>query len=329
MEISGILPVSMGDTSSRSLNDDFAATTPSGENVFAKPLGDKCVWRTPDGGCVCLSFMFDPNQKYTRKHTYASVVTDCFGEFRDHLTKHLLEEKDIAPKTKTLEETMWETITSTLPKETLSKNVFSKPEQLEDYLDLLRRNVTTSYNEEKLMTETLQTTEFSFAYQVAIDAYPQLIRGKKPPAGEKCGVLTLHIQGFLKGSEEGKAALNGPAETPSKKSKESKESKDTKSKKSKDTEDSDKLQMTRTASGDSNSSKKRKLHDEDDLSEKEKLLQDLGIGPQLLDCVTCSDKEFPLTATLFFEAVGRWFASTVGNMSAKMEKARNRNPLYQ
>lgn len=303
----------MGDTSSslRSLNDDFAATTPSGDSVFAKPLGDKCVWKTPSGGCVAVSFMFDPKQKYARNHVFASVTQDCFGDFRDQLTRHLLDEKDIAPKTKTLQETLWETITSTISKETLAKHVFDKPEKLNEYLEIITKNVQTSFHEEKLMTEALQIREFSFSYQVGIDAYPQQIRGKKPPAGEKSGVLTLHIQGMPKDSEAAHTELNGlKTSTPDEKD--------------------DKRGSKDESSANSVLNKKRKLNEgEEDMSDKDKLLQDLGLAEEITKCVTKSEKEFPLTATLFFESVGRWFSATVSQLSTKMERARNRNPLYQ
>lgn len=319
MEISGILPVQMGGESSRSLNDDFAATTPSGDSVFGKPLGAKCTWKTAAGGCISVSFMFDPKQKYSRSHGFASTITDCFGEFREQITKHLLDEKDIAPKTKTLEETIWETITSTLPKETLAKNVFNQPDKLKEYMDILKASTTATFNEETLLTEKLQNSKYSFGYQVAIDAYPQQIRGKKLPPGEKVGVLTLHIQGMLAGTEECEAALAG------------KSSKKATSASANSTQ-VEKSKLKREASGDApQQTKKRKMNSdgEDELSNKEQLLQDLGLTQELAGCVIISDKEYPLTATQFFEAMGRWFSTTVSNLASKLEKDRNRNPLYQ
>lgn len=307
VDISAILPVAMGQSDSRSLNDDFAATTPSGDSVFSKPLGDKCVWKTPNGS-VSVAFFFDPKQKFGRHNILASVSNDYMSDIRDQLTKMLLDEKDIASKTKTYEETYWDTITSTLPKETLAKNIFSKPEQLKEYTDLLTKNVKASFNEEELITKALQTRNFNFAYEMAIDAYPQQLRGKKPAPGEKLGVLTIHIQG-VEGENEATAE-------------EKKESDTTKA------EDS--------TSGTSNSNaivvKKRKLDNGSaagEPSERAKILKELGIAEGLKSASVFSVKEFPLTASQFFDAVGRWFGSTVSTSAGKLEKARNRNPIYQ
>lgn len=306
VDISAILPVSMGQSDSRSLNDDFAATTPSGDSVFSKPLGDKCIWKTPTG-TVSVAFFFDPKQKFGRHNILASVSNDYMSDIRDQMTKMLLDPKDIASKTKTFEETYWDTITSTLPKETLAKNIFSKPENLKEYTTLLTKNVRASFNEEELMTKALKERAFNFAYEMAIDAYPQQLRGKKPAPGEKLGVLTIHIQGVVGGEA---------AEEKEKSSQAGSEGK----------------------AGSSNETvvKKRKLDNgasspttAKEISERAKIIKELGIKEGLAAAKVHGIKEFPLTATQFFEAVGRWFASTVSTSASKLEKARNRNPIYQ
>lgn len=291
----------MGQSDSRSLNDDFAATTPSGDSVFSKPLGDKCIWKTSNG-TVSVSFFFDPKQKFGRHNILASVSNDYMSDIRDQITKMLLDPKDIAPKTKTFEETYWDTITSTLPKETLAKNIFSKPEKLEEYTALLTKNVKASFNEEELMTKALKERAFNFAYEMAIDAYPQQLRGKKPAPGEKLGVLTIHIQGIVGG----------------------------------DTATDEKEESSEGGDSNQTTVKKRKLDNgassparEKEISERAKIIKELGIKDGLATARVHNIKEFPLTATQFFEAVGRWFASTVSTSASKLEKARNRNPIYQ
>jgi len=311
VDISAILP--MGQDSSRSLNDDFAATTPSGDSVFSKPLGEKCEWNLPKGRKLSVAFLFDPKQKFSRDNVLASITSDYMADLRDHLTKHLLEEKDIAPKTKTLEETMWDTITTTLPKETLAKNIFNKPEKLEEYMRILKQNVEASFTEETKMTEALKTKDFNFSFMVAIDNYPQEIRNKKQVRGEKTGVLTF----YLKSHDASTTAATGDAAEMNGVKKDKKDKKDKKEKEK----------------GESNSmvvSKKRKYDDEkDEPSAKEKLVRELGIKDQLVDAEVVGQKDFPLTATLFFDAFARWFSSIVSSSATKAEKARNRNPLYQ
>jgi len=296
MDISAILPVSMGAESSRSLNDDFAAVTPAGDSVFSKPTGDKCVWQT-ETGTVAVSFFFDPKQKFTRENVLASVSNDYLSEFREQLTNHLLDASDIAPKQKSLEESYWDTITTTLPKETLAKNIFNDEAKLKTYMGLLKANVDSSYREETAMREALCCKPFVFSYEIAIDSYPQQLRGKKMTAGEKSGVLTIIIQGCPNSPEESKEATASTAASPE------------------------------------TATKKRKLSSNDskkEESDKEKLLGDLGLKEALAGPhKTYSSKEFPLTATLFFEAVGRWFGSTVAAVASKLEKDRNRNPIYQ
>lgn len=317
----------MGGESSRSLNDDFAATTPSGDSVFNKPLGDKCEWNLPDGRILSVAFLFDPKQKFARSNVLASITSDYMGELREQLTKHLLDEKDIAPKVKSLEETMWDTITGTLPKETLAKNVFNKPEQLETYMRLLKKNVEASFNEETKLTEAMKTKDFSFSFMVAIDNYPQELRSKKPSdvKGEKTGVLTFYLK------TTNSATTTTTTTTMTDETEQNGAKKDKKGKKEgKAIEDKDKEEKQ----GNTNStavSKKRKFVDDekDELSEKDKLVRELGIKDQLVDATTVSQKDFPLNATLFFDNFSRWFSSIVSSSAAKAEKNRNRNPLYQ
>jgi len=308
MDISAILPVSMGAESSRSLNDDFAAVTPAGDSVFAKPTGDKCIWKT-ETGTLAVSFFFDPKQKFSRSNVLASVSNDYLSEFREQLTKHLLDEADIAPKKKSMEESYWDTITTTLPKETLAKNVFNDASKLKEFMDLLRENVTSSYREETMMREALTTKEFVFCYEIAIDSYPQQIRGKKIAPGEKTGVLTIIIQGCPESEEKKEASIPTATTTTT---------------------------TTTTAIATSEApTKKRKISSNDngkkEESDKAKLIGDLGLKEALAGGSkhTYRDKEFPLTATLFFEAVGRWFGSTTAAVASKLEKDRNRNPIYQ
>lgn len=205
MDISAVLPVSMGaaESSTSSLNEEFSATTPNGDKVFTKPLGDKTVFQTPDGGQVTAAFIFDPDEEFTHNDTIASISTDYMTDLREAFAKYALEPSLIAPKTKTLQETIWDQLTSMLPKETLSKSVFSKEEQLNEFMDLVKASTTANYNEEQALTTFMKTQPFSFSFRIAVDSYPDEnnksgASSSKKKNKDKCGVLTFHLEGVLK-----------------------------------------------------------------------------------------------------------------------------------
>lgn len=284
----------MGSSSSTSgsLNDDFCATTPAGDNVFTKIMGSRTVFETPNKGAVVASFIFDPKQKFSDNHIMASVVTDYMAELRDGLTRHLLDPKDIVPKPKTLDETIWEQLTSSLPKDTLTKHLFSDKPTFDTYRELLVTNVTKNFNEEELLTKAMRDKPYRYAFEIAIDAYPgEIGKGDTKPNGPKCGVLTFYLEGVPDG--------NVPQV-----------------KEEKDEED------------ENPKSKKRKADSENKKSEKEQLLADLALSAFGAEATVESSKKFPPTASLFFESLGRWFSSVVTRKSAKLEKDKNRNHLY-
>lgn len=284
----------MGSSSSTSgsLNDDFCATTPAGDNVFTKIMGSRTVFETPNKGAVVASFIFDPKQKFSDSHIMASVVTDYMAELRDGLTRHLLDSKDIVPKPKTLEETIWEQLTSSLPKDTLTKHLFSDKPTFDTYRDLLTTNVTKNFNEEELLTKAMREKAYRFAFEIAIDAYPgEIGKGDTKPNGPKCGVLTFYLEGVPDG--------NVP---------QVKEEKD-------EEEENPKA-------------KKRKADNDSKKSDKEQLLADLALSEFGASATVETSKKFPPTAALFFESLGRWFSSVVTRKSAKLEKDKNRNHLY-
>lgn len=201
MDISAVLPVSMGgeQSSTSSLNEEFSATTPNGDKVFTKPLGDKTTFRTPCGGEVTVAFIFDPDEAFNYKDSIASISTDYMTDLREGFSKHVLDPKVIAPKTKTLQETIWDQLTSSLPKETLAKNVFSDKEQLTEYMDIIKQVTTANYNEESALTDFLKEKDFSFSFRIAVDAYPDDNNGSKSSKKkEKTGVLTFHLEGQTK-----------------------------------------------------------------------------------------------------------------------------------
>lgn len=308
MDISAILPVNMGNESS-SLNDDFSAQTPAGDNIFSKPLGARTFFRTPTNGLVCTSFIFDPKQKYDDDHFMASVTSDWMHDLRDALTKQLLDPEDIAPKTKSLEETVWDQMTSLLPKETLAKNLFSKKETFETYTTLLKKSVTLNYKEEKALLKALQEKAFSFSFEIAIDAYPQELGGSnEKKTGEQSGVLTFHIEGI----PDGKLPAAAPKEPVTNR----------KGKKRK-IEEGDEADGTASTTGEEGTKNKKVK-----TADAEKLLKQLGLTSFYENATVESQKKLPLSATQFFEMVNRWFSSVVSRRASKLEKDRNRNPLY-
>lgn len=295
MDISAILPVNMGNDSS-SLNDDFSGQTASGDNIFSKAIGARTLFKTKTDGLVCVSFIFDPKHKFGDDHHMASVTSDWMADMRESLTKLIVDPKHIAPKVKSLEETIWDQMTSLLPKETLAKNLFSDKAQFEAYTQLLKSSVTKTYNEEDQLTKALESKAYSFSFEIAIDAYPQALGGNNEQKLDKTGVLTFHFEGLPDGK------LPEPVIEPEKE-----EESNRKSKKRKTTETSDSTDKHKDA---------------------EKLLKEMAMTQFYKDAHVDKLKCFPLTATTFFEMINRWFSSVVSRRAAKLEKNRNRNPLY-
>lgn len=309
MELSAILPLSgMGGESSRCLNDDFAAQTPSGDNIFNKPVADKTIFTT-EFGTVTASFLFDPSQEFGNRSILASITTDFMSELRDALTNHLLDPKDIAPKKKPYTETLWDNIVANVPKETLAKNIFCDKKKLDEYLHTITSSVEVSYREEDTFTNVLQDSEYSFSFEVAVDHYPGKSAASKDN-DSKCGVLTFHLNAKKKVEEK----------------EEKKKAEKVEEKEEKKTED-----------GDNQKSKKRKFNSNDKETKKakakemrEEVLKENGLLESFASTVACvQDKKFPTTATQFFEQLGRWFNACVSNRASKLEKQRNRNTLYQ
>lgn len=285
----------MGNESSSSLNDDFSAQTAAGDNIFSKAMGASTYFTTTDGGLVGVSFLFDPKQSFGDDHQMASVTSDWMADLREGLTKILLDSEDMAPRVKSLEETIWDQMTTLLPKETLAKNLFADKEKFLEYTKLLKSSVTKTFNEEQKLTAALTSKAFSFSFEIAIDAYPQQLGpSHEQKMDKKTGVLTFHMEGI----PDGKMPVPKPEEVKD-------EDSNRKSKKRKTTE---------------KSSEKRK--------DADKLLNDLALTNLFKDATVSKLKKFPLTATQFFEATNRWFSSVVSRRAAKLEKNRNRNPLY-
>jgi len=256
-------------------------------------MGSRTVFETPNKGAVVASFIFDPKQKYTDSHIMASVVTDYMAELRDGLTRYLLDPKDIVPKPKTLEESIWEQLTSSLPKDTLTKHLFSDKPTFDAYRDLITTNVTKTFNEEDLLTRAMRERSFHFAFEIAIDAYPGEIGAKadNKPNGPKCGVLTFYLEGIPDGNVPPVKEEKEDDEEPAK-------------------------------------AKKRKVDADGKKSDKEQLLSDLALTEFYSTATLESTKKFPPTAAQFFESLGRWFSSVVTRKSAKLEKDKNRSHLY-
>lgn len=284
----------MGNESS-SLNDDFSAQTAAGDNIFSKAMGARTFFRTKTDGLVCVSFIFDPKHKFDDDHNMASVTSDWMQDMRDALSKIILKPEDIAPKVKTLEETVWDQMTTLLPKETLAKNLFSDKKVFDEYTQLLKTSVTKTFKEEDALTKALEEKPYSFSYEIAIDAYPQALGGNnEKKTGEQAGVLTFHLEGLPDGK------------MPEREKTEEDEDSNRKSKKRKTT--------------DSDSGDKHK--------DAEKLLKEMALTKFYKSAHVEKIKKFPLTGSQFFEAINRWFSSVVSRRAAKLEKNRNRNPLY-
>lgn len=301
MDISAIIPA-MGNEASSSLNDDFSGQTQSGDTIFSKPLADRTFFRTPTNGLVMVSFIFDPKKSYAEDSQMASVTSDWMADMRDGLMRLLLDEKDLVPKTKTLEETIWDQMTSVLPKETLAKNLFANKEVFDQYTTLLKANVTKVYNEEKIFTDKLRTEAFNFSFEIAIDAYPQaLAGGKEEKRTDKTGVLTFNIVGIPDGKMP---SVDG---TP---------------KEDENTEATHKGKKRKVENSKPNKDKKAKT------SDAQKVLLELGVKDFHDKATKDNLKKFPHSASQFFDNLNRWFSSLVSRKATKLEKDRQRSHLY-
>merc|ERR1712166_150139 len=65
---------------------------------------------------------------------------------------------------------------------------------------------------------------------------------------------------------------------------------------------------------------KQAKQEKKDKKDAEKLLTELQLTEFHKDATVSKDKEFPLTASQFFEATNRWFSSVVSRRAAKLEK---------
>jgi hypothetical protein len=173
------------------LNEDFAGRDPSGKTIFSKVFGASTAYETKEGaGRIRVSFFFDPHEIYSETATLASMNPDFFAVVREELTKHLLEEEDMVPRTPTVEELTWSVLKKNLPEKAFQM-CFS-PADLQPYITLLRTRAEATHREERKLSAALQTRDFSFVYKIAIDAY----RNKHQRAAhDRRGVLTMRVEG--------------------------------------------------------------------------------------------------------------------------------------
>ena len=185
------------------LNKELSAQTNAKKPLFSVPFGDKTVFHAKDGGAIMVTFIFDPDHPYNSSFNTASITSDYLSDMRKELTQLLLDEKDIKPLKPTKEESIWTHIRSAVPKEVLVQYFKEHKEQMSQYIDILRKDAELDYNEDSKLTDAMQN-DFTFKYQVAIDAYPSQMDKNSSrrstsemevPTGRK-GVLTFYIQGM-------------------------------------------------------------------------------------------------------------------------------------
>ena len=330
------------------LNKELSAQTQAKKPLFSVPFGDKTVFHTKQGGVVIVTFIFDPDHPYTSSFNTASITSDYLSEMRKELTRLLLEAKDIKPLKPTREEATWNHIRATVPKEVLTEYFKENKHLLQEYINILKKDAEQDYDEDTKLTEAMQK-DFTFKYQVAIDAYPSQMDKNSSrrstsemevPTGRK-GVLTFYIQGMCAATKNGNLAsspttddypqlmvdfdtiTNNDSKNTNKKHKEPTTTNST------------------TSSSSEQPKKKIKVDDEADdivsttpnnkptlkrvatilpkalkrgnasMKEWKKLVQRLGLTDLLLNKTqTFYQKEF-FSASEFFDAVDKWFTSTV------------------
>jgi len=197
MDLSALV---QGSHQSGSLNDDLAQLTPAGENVFKKAFGDKTCFKSPLGS-ISVTFLFDPDMPFDSNAVLASITTDYMAEMKYQLTKFLIGEKEMAPRTPSLEEVIWTSIKKNLPPQAFSKNLLSDKKEFNAYLNIIKTQVEASYKEESKLTQAMTSRSWKFVFRIAIDAYPQKLTHKSEyklqPGQKKNGVLVFILESKL------------------------------------------------------------------------------------------------------------------------------------
>jgi len=196
MDLSSLV---QGSHQSGGLNEDLAQLTPAGENVFKKAFGDKTSFKSPVG-YVTVTFLFDPDMPFDSNAVLASITTDYMAEMKYQLTKFLIGEKEMAPRTPSLEEVTWTSLKKNLPPQAFSKNLLADKKEFNDYLNIIKTQVEASYKEESKLTQAMTSRSWKFVFRIAIDAYPQKLPHKtehKIKPGEKNGVLVFILESKL------------------------------------------------------------------------------------------------------------------------------------
>jgi len=321
MDLSALV---QGATSSGGLNDDLAQVNPAGENVFKKAFGDRTSFKTPLGS-VLVTFLFDPDLPFDSSAVLASITTDYMAEMKYQLTKFLVGEKEMAPRTPSLEEVVWTSFKKNLPPLAMSKNLLADKKELTTYLSIVRTQVEASYQEEKKLTQIMRSKPYHFVFKIAIDAYPQKLpfaQEHKLHPGQKTGVLVFIIESkIIEKVEEDKTSEEknkSPPSTvdPGEKSKE--EAKKPAKKK-------------RKLSGQEGEERRKKRGKGKPQKESmEELLKILLLKNEDLDkgCVV-SHKDFPETASDFFDQISAWFSSVVASKQQQLDQHASKPHMYQ
>jgi len=294
-------------TGSSGLNEDLAQRNPAGENVFKKPFGDRTRFKTPSGGTVDVTFLFDPDLPFDSSFVLASITTDYTAEMKYQLTKHLVGEKEMAPRAPSIDEVLWASLKKNLPAEAFAKNLLSDKKELAAYLALIKTQVEASYSEEQKLTKAMVSKPFKFIFRIAVDAYPQKMAhatDHKTKPGQKRGVLIFLLEGKLKEIKDSPTTAVG---------------------------DVDKEKTKETLGGGEERKRKRKRVKEERMPKEamEELLTTLKMIPQDLEKGHIVwEKEFPETATEFFDQVAAWFSSVVAS-NQQLDQHSLKPHMYQ
>jgi len=319
MDLSALV---QGATSSGGLNDELAQQTPAGENVFKKAFGDRTSFKTQHG-TLTVTFLFDPDLPFDSSAVLASITTDYMAEMKYQLTKLLVGEKDMAPRIPSLEEVVWTSFKKNLPPQAFSKDLLSDKKELTSYLSIIRSSVEASYKEESKLTGAMVSQPYHFVFRIAIDAYPQKLphsEHTKMQPGQKNGVLVFIIENKVTDKKE---------TSPSSDDKQ----KETEAGKEKDKTGAGDEKSKAEQEGEEGTKKRKKAKGKDRRSQKEsteELLRTLLLKPEDLDKGhVVSQKEFPETATDFFDQIGAWYSSVVASKQQQLDQQASKPHMYQ
>jgi hypothetical protein len=212
-------------SSGSSLNKQLSASLRGGKEVFSVAFGEKTRYKTKAGE-ITVMFTFDPDASYNSSYYVASMIGDFINVIQKKLSAFMIpdvyKKQDVS-----VNALCWAQFRKTIPSKVLNEYFKRHQGDFKMYTDWVASEVDQQSREDKAMTDALNNKEFSFVFQLGIDAYPSEDEGSKrkyssssssskAPIGSRNrkGVLTFYIQG-AKANADASAPAPAPASSSS------------------------------------------------------------------------------------------------------------------